>query len=188
MLLRPCSVSRLLLSPSPRTLHNWWWAQESPWFWRAVHRGVFQREGRPLQLLQWREDTGDVGKVCSLGPASQRCAPWLSVDQINLFSHLQNTDLLSLLPKKTWAFWKNRLLPNQYTDQTPRNILGFSRRQWKFLPGQSALMSLGQVWLEPKTRKFCPSIKQRRPIPHLRLLNRFLFPSIDYWVLFSRRE
>lgn len=164
MLLRPCSVSWLFLSPSPRTLHNWWWAQESPWFWRAVHRGVFQREGRPLQLIQWREDTGDVRKVCSLGPASQRCVLWLSMDQINLFSH-QNTDLLSLLPKKTGAFWKNRLLPNQYTDQTPRNILGFSRRQWKLLPGQSALMSLGQVWLGPKTRKFCASIKQRRPIP-----------------------
>ena len=113
-----------------RTLHNWWWAQESTWFWRAVHRGIFQRKGWSIQLVQWWEDTSDFRKVCSLGTCllgmfyTMACL----INWLCLQDHKENRDpsppsfCLFLLYKKSLSLWENRTLSEMSVDQNPRLV------------------------------------------------------------------
>lgn len=48
---------------SHRAFHHRGWAEESPWLWGAMYRGVLQRERWQIPLLKWWADQSHFWKV-----------------------------------------------------------------------------------------------------------------------------
>ena len=95
-----------------------------------MHRGIFQRKGWSIQLVQWWEDTSDFRKVCSLGTCllgmfyTMAChINWLCLqDDKENRDPSPPTFCLFLLYKKSLSLWENRTLSEMSIDQNPRLV------------------------------------------------------------------
>lgn len=178
-----------------RTVHNWWWAQESTWFRRAVHRGVFQRKGWSIQLVQWWEDTCDFRKVCSMGTCllGMLCVMLWLIHCVCLPSP-QNRPLCVCLycPRNHPAYERVEHCRKQLQSKLPdfQTLPGLPQEAVAPALLKMRLLRLGQgraCWLRPGIGTFQPRCKPSETQPNSRASSRLMF-HVDQWASLGEKE